>query len=134
MIKKSFKYLFASCTFLVGCVTNNHVKEISAISLGKYYSIDSLLLVEVQSVSDSLIGKHCFVSFDGSKIDCCLIPSLFLKENGTNIFTGKMTSCLNNENYNIILTFKHDSLIFVIQDDNHEFVKKNNLLFHKKYS
>lgn len=127
---KCFKYLvfivlFYQCSQHLQNVANSPVKS------GKYYSSDSLLLIECKINGDSLIGNQCFTFYDGSKIDCCTDASLLLKKQDGNTYIGKMKSCYTDTFYSVKINFKHDSAAFSFIDQEHEFVNNNVLLMLK---
>jgi hypothetical protein len=127
---KHLKYL-AFIILFYQCSQSTQIVKNSPIKSGKYYSADSLLLIEFHIKDDSLIGNQCFTFYDGSKLDCCTDASLLLKKQVENTYIGKMKSCYADTFYSVKINFKHDSADFIFIDQEHEFVNKDNLLISK---
>lgn len=97
----------------------------------EYYTKDSLYSLDLIEKSDSLVGKHCFTAYQGSKIDCCLeFQSILLKKQSDYNYIGIMKSCYDDTIHNISISFKNSELIFMISDY-HVFLEKNKkVVFH----
>ena len=99
----------------------------------KYYSSDSLLIVDMILISDSMLGNHCFTSFDGNRIDCCIdSKSLFLKRKSNDIFNGFMVSCYDDKHYPISIEVTKGKIQFIFVKDDHEFMPMKTTLFEEK--
>ena len=116
--------LFLSCNHKVYSIKNDE-KEYK-----KYYSKDSLSVLELKEINDSLIGQQCFTTFDGKKTDCCLnSQSLLLKKTSINTFSGKMKSCYDENFHEIEIEFHEDKLVFIISKDDHDFLSKESIFY-----
>ncbi len=99
----------------------------------KYYNFDSLLVLELSQSRDSLIGQQCFTMSGGRKTDCCIeYKSIFLKKTLENKFLGEMRSCFYEKNLSIEVEIKADTLIFILINDDHEFLSQKTLFIKTK--
>ncbi len=97
----------------------------------KFYSRDSLIVLNIKVESDSLIGDHCFISGDGNRIDCCTTErqSLFLKRKTNELFEGEMLSCYDDRIYKIRIEILKDRMYFYLVKDDHDFIQARSMLF-----
>ena len=124
-------------SFLVSCSAVSNEKQVNTLDdkalTNKYYSLDSLLVVDIAFKSDSLIGIHCFTSVDGNRIDCCIEKqSLFLKRKSNDIYVGYMISCYDEKSYPITIEAVKEKMRFLIVNDDHEFMTYETVLFEAK--
>ncbi len=91
---------------------------------GKYFSEDEYSYIEfVESKTDTLFAKHCFVMASGNRIDCCVDDiSINLIKSGKNTYSGKLHSCYDQEYYDMELSMSsRESRVSI--DDSYPFIK-----------
>lgn len=98
---------------LISCNEKNVVKKI-----GKYEDNSKNLQINVQQIDkNKLLANHCFVNYDGSRIDCCEETSMFLNIEKDNLYIGHLKNCYDQTSHPISIVFCNDSSFFLIMED-----------------
>ena len=102
---------------------------------GKYYTVSKDSYIKIDKVESSFVlGNHCFVSYNGRKIDCCIddISSSFkLLSQNDSIYIGEFISCYDDAKYDVKMLIRKNEIILNFIDIHHPFMT-DKVIFKKE--
>jgi len=99
----------------------------------RYVDKDTLLVIDLSEIGDSLIGKHFYTTPDGKMLDDGRDGiSIRLKKTLDNKFQGRMKSYYDNKNLRVYAEIKGNELVFDFIDADHGFLPKRLTLQLKR--
>lgn len=116
---------------LVSC-SDNKQEDVA----GKYFTDNEESYISIANADDKGIinGIHCFVSFNGERIDCCVDEefSIIMQKKGKTEYDGILSSCYDELEYEVIVSFEKKTLNLVFKDKSHPFIAREVTLKKRK--
>lgn len=109
--------------FIVSCM-GSQPEDVT----GKYFTDTGESYIDIINIDDKgiIYGVHCFVYLNGERIDCCIDDgvSIQLQRKDKSEYEGTLSSCYDGFKYDVLISFKDESLNLVFKEKHHPFMAK----------